>query len=170
MTTTIRRCLPGDEAILSLLGSATFLATYGGYVDADDILLAARNWHAVTFYEAWLARDDVDVFVAECNPGSTAIGYVALLPQEDHDGPLRLEVKRIYLLHRFQGTGLGKQLMTVALAAARARGASTVCLDVAEFNAQAISFYTSFGFRILSTKEIVTPCHSYPVHTLLLSF
>lgn len=168
MTTTIRRCHPGDEAILSLLGSATFLETYAGYVAADDILLAARNWHGAGFYEAWLARADVDVLAAECDAGRAAVGYVVLVPREDHDGPLRLEIKRIYLLHRFQGMGLGKQLMTAALAAARARGAGDVCLDVAEFNAHAISFYTGLGFRILSTKEIVTPYHRYPVHTLLL--
>lgn len=170
MTTNIRRCQPGDEAILALLGSATFLETYADYVVADDILLAARNWHSASFYEAWLARADIDVLMAECNAGNTAIGYVAIVPQEDHDGLLRLEVKRIYLLHRFQGTGLGKQLMTAALAVAKARGAAEVCLDVAEFNAHAISFYTGFGFRVLSTKEIVTPIHSYPVHTLLLRF
>jgi ribosomal protein S18 acetylase RimI-like enzyme len=170
METSLRRCVPGDEAMLSLLGSATFLETYAGYVAAEDIMLAARNWHGAAFYAAWLARPDVDIHVAEAEAGRAMIGYVALVPHEDGGGPgLRLEVKRIYLLHRFQGTGLGKGLMTVALAAARARCAAEVCLDVAEFNAHAITFYTGFGYRILSTKQIVTPDHSYPVHTLLLS-
>jgi ribosomal protein S18 acetylase RimI-like enzyme len=154
--------------MLSLLGSATFLETYAGYVAAEDIMLAAQKWHAPDFYAAWLARPDVDVHVAEADAGRAMIGYVALVPHGDGTGPgLRLEVKRIYLLHRFQGTG--KQLMTVALAAAQARGAAEVCLDVAEFNAHAIAFYTGFGYRILSTKQIVTPDHSYPVHTLVMS-
>jgi ribosomal protein S18 acetylase RimI-like enzyme len=168
MDVNLRRCIPGDETMLTLLGGATFLETYAGYVAAEDIMLAARNWHAPDFYAAWLARSEVDVHVAEAEAGRAMVGYVALVPHEDGAAPgLRLEVKRIYLLHRFQGTGLGKRLMTAALTAAHARGAAEVWLDVAEFNAHAITFYTAFGYRILSTKHIVTPDHSYPVHTLV---
>jgi ribosomal protein S18 acetylase RimI-like enzyme len=167
LTHTIRRCVPGDAAMLALLGSATFLETYVGYVAADDILLAARQWHDPDFYAAWLARDDVDIHLAEADAGRAALGYVALVPHGPEPG--RLEIKRIYLLHRFQRTGLGHRLMETALAAAKARKAVEVCLDVAEFNAHAIAFYTSFGFNILSTRPLATPDHSYPVHTLVMT-
>jgi hypothetical protein len=69
METSLRRCVSGDEAMLSLLGSATFLETYAGYVAAEDIMLAAQKWHAPDFYAAWLARPDVDVHVAEADAG-----------------------------------------------------------------------------------------------------
>jgi ribosomal protein S18 acetylase RimI-like enzyme len=154
--------------MLSLLGGATFLETYAGYVAAEDILLAARQWHHPDFYAAWLARPDIDIHVAEADAGRAALGYVALVPHEaGADGSLRLEIKRIYLLHRFQGMGLGRQLMTGALTAARQRDAAEVCLDVAAFNAHAIAFYTTFGFRTVATRQIDTPDHSYPIHTLL---
>jgi ribosomal protein S18 acetylase RimI-like enzyme len=167
LTHTIRRCVPGDAGMLALLGSATFLETYAGYVAAEDILLAARQWHAPAFYATWLARDDVNIYLAQADSGRAALGYVALVP---HEGSAALEIKRIYLLHRFQGTGLGRRLMEAALAVARAREAAEVCLDVAEFNAHAIAFYTSFGFRIASTRPLSTPDHSYPVHTLVTTF
>jgi GNAT superfamily N-acetyltransferase len=121
-----------------------------GHVAAEDILLAARQWHDPSFYAAWLARDGVDIHLAEADLGRAAIGYVAPVP---HEESRRLEIKRIYLLHRFQGTGLGHRLMEAALGAARARKAAEVCLDVAEFNAHAIAFYTSFSFRIASTRR-----------------
>ncbi len=168
LSSTIRRCVPGDEAMLSVLGSATFMETYAGYVAAEDIMLAARTWHHPDFYHDWLRRDDVDIYVAEAEAGRGALGYVALVPYAGEPGaPFTVEIKRIYLLHRFHGTGLGKQLMSAALASARGRQAAEVRLDVAEFNAYAIAFYSGFGFRIVSTRALPTPDHSYPVHTLV---
>ena len=73
MAISIRRGVPGDEGMLSLLGSATFLETYAGYVAGEDILRAARNWHSAAFYEAWLAHPDVTVQLAEVDAGRAAI-------------------------------------------------------------------------------------------------
>jgi hypothetical protein len=38
-----------------------------GHVAAEDILLAARQWHDPSFYAAWLARDGVDIHLAEAS-------------------------------------------------------------------------------------------------------
>ena len=65
------------------------------------------------------------LWLAECSPGASPIGCMVIappqLPLPDTAGDLELE--RVYLLSRFQGGGLGKQLVAAAVAHSRACGA-----------------------------------------------
>jgi ribosomal protein S18 acetylase RimI-like enzyme len=156
--------------MLSILGGATFFETYAGFVLAADMIAGVEKWHPPQVYRRWIDAPTAEIWIAEVKPDDVAIGYVVLLTDEPTgDAPLTMEIKRIYLLHRFHGTGLGKRLMSAAIEAARRRQATRLHLDVAEFNEHAISFYTRFGFRIAHTGQIVTPTNSYPLHTLALA-
>ncbi len=57
-----------------------------------------------------------------------------------------MELKRIYLLHRFHGGGVGRRLMQAALDAAIATGARRLLLGVYEANHNALAFYARQGF------------------------
>jgi ribosomal protein S18 acetylase RimI-like enzyme len=61
-------------------------------------------------------------------------------------------VKRVYLLHRFQGSGLGRRLMNEALAHARASGARRILLGVYGKNDDAIAFYERIGYSKIGTR------------------
>ncbi|MGH3423009.1 MAG: GNAT family N-acetyltransferase, partial [Streptosporangiaceae bacterium] len=61
--------------------------------------------------------------------------------------PDELEIKRIYLLHRFQGGGLGARLMNTARDHARARGCRRLLLGVYGGNTAAIGFYERLGYQ-----------------------
>ncbi len=64
-----------------------------------------------------------------------------------------MEVKRIYLLHRFQGTGVGRALMQWAVETARAMDKTRLLLAVYAGNAKAIAFYQRYGFNEVGTRE-----------------
>jgi len=88
-------------------------------------------------------------WLAEVGPGLAPVGYLVLtkpdLPLPDL-GPGDLEVKRIYLLSRFQGGGIGRNLMRAAEAVARGAGVRRLLLGVYSGNAAAIAFYRRLGY------------------------
>ena len=67
------------------------------------------------------------------------------LPEAD-PGPDDIEIRRIYLLSRFHGGGLGRRMMETALDAARAAGKRRVVLVAYDEN-PVLGFYSRFGFQ-----------------------
>src|SRR4249919_574632 len=114
MNVHMRLCGPGDEHALALVGQATFLDAFAGVLSGDDILLHCAKKHAPEIYKAWLTDARARVWLAEIEPGGAPVGYLVVAPAHLPLSDLReddIEVERIYLLPRVQGTGLGKRLM-----------------------------------------------------------
>jgi ribosomal protein S18 acetylase RimI-like enzyme len=107
-------------------------------------------------YRGWLASEQYRIWLALAQPGLAPVGYAVLAPS-DLPGPDRTpdepEVKRIYLLNRFQGSGLGRQLMALAIERARALGARWLLLGVYSENASAIAFYRRLGFETIGHRS-----------------
>ena len=155
MSARIRPAVAGDEKRLALVGAASFLEAFAGVLPGDDILLHCARKHSAGAYAKWLGKPDVGVWIAEAEPGAAPIGY-ALLDAPDLPVPLRaddIEVKRVYLLHRFQGGGFGFALMQAGLDWARERGKRRVLLGVYNGNTTAISFYRRLGFRPIGERK-----------------
>ena len=112
-----------DAPALSLLGQATFLEAFAGILDGPDILAHCARAHAADLYASWLADERYRIWMALAQPGLAPVGYAVLAPSDlpvPDPRPGELEVKRIYLLNRFQGSGLGRRLMATAIEQARA--------------------------------------------------
>src|SRR6267154_2143144 len=113
----IRQGAPGDEPALSIIGQATFLDAFAGILSGKDILGHCARQHSTEKYAGWLRDSASAVWIAEIEPGQAPIGYLVLtkpdLPLPDIS-PHDAEVKRIYLLNRFRGTGLERRLMQKA--------------------------------------------------------
>ncbi|WP_436143962.1 GNAT family N-acetyltransferase [Duganella sp. LjRoot269] len=95
------------------------------------------------------------IWLAEATPGRAPIGYLVLAPAKLPVAEPRaddLEIKRIYLLHRFHGQRVGKRLMDAALDHARARGAGRVLLGVYAGNVDALAFYRRCGFAQIGQR------------------
>ena len=151
----IRPCVRGDEAALSLVGQTTFLETFAGMLWGKDIVGHCARAHAIEIYRTWLHDPSFALWIAECHPGSAPVGYMVVappqLPLPDTTGDL--ELKRIYLLGKFQGSGVGKRLVSAAIEHSRAVGAKRLLLGVYAHNEAAIGFYKRLGFRNLGTRK-----------------
>jgi ribosomal protein S18 acetylase RimI-like enzyme len=155
MAIQIRAAASGDEEALSAVGKASFLEAFAGILDGDDILAHCERQHAPAVYRDWLGDAGMRVWLAEASPGSAPIGYLVLAPATlpvttPRDGDL--EIKRIYLLHRFHGQRVGQRLMGAALAEARTRGAGRVLLGVYAENHDALAFYQRCGFAQIGRR------------------
>ncbi|SHM26195.1 L-amino acid N-acyltransferase YncA [Duganella sacchari] len=151
----IRAAARGDEEALSAVGKASFLEAFAGILDGGDIIAHCEKQHAAAVYRDWLVDGDMRIWLAEVNPGRAPIGYLVLAPATLPIAEPRaddLEIKRIYLLHRFHGQRVGKRLMDAAVADARARGVGRVLLGVYAENHDALAFYQRCGFRQIGSR------------------
>jgi diamine N-acetyltransferase len=164
MTITLRRAADGDAAALALVGAATFLESFAGEIHGADIVAHAGRAHAPKVYATYLADPDAALWLATVEPGGAPVGYVLLtrpdLPVEPV-GPDDWEVKRIYALSRFHGSGLGQRMMDVALEEARVRGAARVLLGTGKFNTRAVAFYRRNGFEVIGDRWFSVGANRY---------
>jgi ribosomal protein S18 acetylase RimI-like enzyme len=167
---TVRPCVPGDEHALALLGAATFLETYAGILDGQDIVGHSGRQHATSVYADWLADGHTRLWIAEVEPGAAPIGYLVLarpdLPVPSASGDL--EVRRIYVLERYQRVGIGRRLMEAAEAHVRSCGGGRLLLGVYMRNAAALAFYERVGYRQVGTRRFDVGNHYYDDHVLAL--
>ena len=92
--------------------------------------------------------------LAEAEPGNAPVGYIVCCePDLPVDlTPADYELRRIYLLHRFQGLGIGRALMEAAFTASREQGRDRLLLGVYGKNHDAIRFYERSGFEQIGER------------------
>lgn len=149
---SLRPCGPGDEEKLALVGAASFLEAFAGFLPGEDVLLHCRNQHSAKKYAAMLA--DAETHACVANVKDAPVGYALLCPP-DLPIPVTnddIELKRIYLLHRFQGSGIGAALMDWSIEKARALGKRRLLLGVNAEN-KAVEFYQRQGFEHAGTRK-----------------
>jgi diamine N-acetyltransferase len=164
VTIEVRACGPGDERALALVGQATFLDAFAGVLDGEDILSHCATQHAPAVYGAWLADGRARLWLAEAAHGCAPVGYLVVAPASLPLPELRaddLEIKRIYLLDRVRGAGLGRRLMNEAVKFGRQQGSRRLLLGVYERNDRAIAFYEHFGFTRVGTRRFRVGNHEY---------
>lgn len=161
---TLRRAVPGDESRLSLVGAATFLDSYARLLPAADIIAHAAHQHAPAVYARWLEDGGSFCWLCEQPPGDAPVGYAVAtrpdLPMPDiaEDD---LEIRRIYLLHRYQRGGLGRRLMQAVEQAAREAGMRRLLLGVYSRNTAALDFYARLGFSEAGTRQFRVGANHY---------
>ena len=151
---TIRPCTATDADRLSVVAAATFIETYAGIVDGDDLVAHCHTTHAPAAYAALLADPARRLFLATLDPGEAPVGFVLMGPPDlpVETGPDDMELTRIYALHRFHGQGFGARLMQTAIDTARAAGAKRLLLAVYSKNDRANAFYARAGFKQVGTR------------------
>lgn len=151
----IRRCGPGDGDLLALIGKATFLESYAGLVDGQAIVRHCQERQSIGYYSSVLADSAHALWLAEVEPGPAPVGYLHLAPP---DLPVEtrandIEIKRIYLLSRFHGSGSGRALLEAAEEEARARKMGRLLLGVYKGNEKALRFYEKAGFEKVGERK-----------------
>lgn len=151
----IRRAVPGDGERLAHIGAATFVESYTEVIDGENMAAHCTRQHSQSVYDAYLANPACSVWLAEFAETGAPVGYAVNCPP---DLPIALEagdveLKRIYALSRFHGSGTGKALMEVALEDARSRGAPRLLLGTYQENFRAVAFYRKHGFELAGTRQ-----------------
>jgi ribosomal protein S18 acetylase RimI-like enzyme len=107
------------------------------------------------YYLGLIADEDVALLVAEAD--SELVGYVHAIIKGAPALPILVPrryavVDAVVVRSGFQFHGIGRALMDQAQAWAVAKGATSIELNVYEFNEPAISFYERLGYQTLSRK------------------
>lgn len=156
MDVHIRECTITDAPTLAVIGSATLLDAYAGFLPGEALLAHCAKIHVPAVYAAELARPGSRAWLAEVDPGAAPIGYALVTSPEfppELVGAGDLELRRIYVLTRFHGGGAGKRLMDTAIASARAAGARHLLLGLHAENHRAMAFYRKNGFAPIGNRR-----------------
>ncbi len=150
----LRLCTGVDASLLSLVASASVLEAFAGELSGADLLAHCQENNSPEAFAKYLAQPTTQCVLAEAEPGDAPVGYTVCcepdLPVETT--PDDYELRRIYLLHRFQGLGLGRALMEDALERTRKLGRNRLLLGVYGKNHDAIRFYKKAGFRQIGER------------------
>ena len=151
----IRLARIGDEAALSLVAGATFLEAFAHQIPAPDIVVHCIEKNRPDWYAGLLADPESRCFLAE-TVGGAPIGY-ALLTRPDFATialePGDIDLKRIYVLAPWQGTGVAAALMEAALAEAAGMGKTRTLIGVYGENHRAVAFYRRHGFDQIGERR-----------------
>ncbi|MFZ5748003.1 MAG: GNAT family N-acetyltransferase [Pseudomonadota bacterium] len=147
----IRAAGEDDLDALSIVASATFVETFAGVLSGEAVVRHCIRANSVDAYRCYL-DDGARAWLAEVDPGKAPVGF-ALMTAPDLPTARAgdVELKRIYLLSRFHGGGIGAALMAQAIAAAH--GFERLLLGVYAGNARAIAFYAKNGFKPIATRQ-----------------
>jgi GNAT superfamily N-acetyltransferase len=152
MNLTIRQADSNDARLISALGIVTFYEAYFEQDTPEDM----ANYLAETFSIEQMERDiadpDATFYIALLD--GKAVGYAKLLRNstaEGLTGASPIELKRIYLVERIWGRGVGSRLLDHCIEAARQAGHESIWLGVWEANARGLSFYRKHGFVRVGT-------------------
>ena len=148
----VREAGDEDAPALSLIGSATFLETFAGILDGDAVVAHCAAAHSPEAYRRYM-EGGARAWLAGADLGGAPVGF-ALLGAPDLPGAREgdVELKRIYALSRFHGSGVGSALLDAALEAARA-GFKRLLLGVYAGNHRAIAFYAKHGFVKIADRR-----------------
>jgi ribosomal protein S18 acetylase RimI-like enzyme len=156
---TYRNATAADAALMSRLGPETFVETFGNLYSPENLAAFLRN-HSEANWLNELTDPRFALRIAE--QGGEAVGFAKIGPPGlpfEVTGPTA-ELRQLYVLKPWQGTGVARALMDWAMAEARARGAGQIFLSVFIDNLRAQRFYARYGFEAVGTYAFMVGSHA----------
>ena len=144
---TIRRAAPSDIPALGLIGPAAYAEAYGDWWETPAAYYTYLQGFGAAAFEALFALPEAQVWLAEID--GAPVGFLTM--RLDTPDPISgeaggAEVGKIYMLGSVRGAGVGRALLDVAEAEARAAGAAYLWLDSMERAEWAWRAYERWGF------------------------
>lgn len=151
MSIAYRDSTAADGALLAAMGRRCFEETFGPHFPPDDMALHLARMFGPDGLPAELRDPAIRVRVAE--EDGAAAAYLKLAPMGlpvPHEAGA-LEIKQLYVLAPWQGSGVAAALMDWAIETGRSDGAPALYLSVWEHGDRARRFYARHGFEIVGT-------------------
>ena len=163
-----RLATPSDAAALAALGRLSFTETFGHLYRPEDLAAFLAN-HSEERWAEELADPAYSVRLAEAK--GKAVAYAKLGPPSLPFDPRgrSIELRQLYVLAPWHGTGIAGALMDWAIGEAGARGAADLYLSVFVDNHRARRFYARYGFEYVGTYDFKVGGHVDEDHVMRLS-
>lgn len=162
----IRQAKIEDASSLAAVGIEVWLNTYiRNGVNAFFADYALTHFTTDRFEAILSSKDDV-ILVSENGVGIDGFVHMALGSPAPVDGCSDLEIAKLYVQPRHQGSGAGGRLLTAALQWCAYTGRPDVWLAVNAENERATEFYLRKGFAKAGETRFQIDDQSYPKHVL----
>lgn len=151
----IRQASLKDAEMLSHIGVATFVESYTNDIEGAAMMAHCTNEHSRAAYENYLRQEETACWIAVHSQTGAPVGY-ALNCKPDLPIDLKpndIELKRIYVLSKYHGSGTAQTLLTHATAYAKAKHSARLLLGTYEENHRAMAFYIKYGFKTIGTRQ-----------------
>jgi ribosomal protein S18 acetylase RimI-like enzyme len=149
----IRPATLNDVPALSQLAKEAWADAFGGPLSAEDLAAELETSRSEAYFIN--ALRETTILVAE--EEDELLGYVQFgavkIPEVDVR-PGDMGFHRLYVRTAVHGRGLGRTLMSAALAHPRLASANRTFLTVWEKNARAMHLYEGFGFKTVGTTRV----------------
>ncbi|XOV69200.1 MAG: GNAT family N-acetyltransferase [Fluviicola sp.] len=146
-TVAIHKANRKDLQDLQSVSRTTFKESFGEQNTPEDIEKYLRE--KFNEEQLLLELDNPDSVFYIATLDGDVIGYLKLnsgKAQTELKDESGLEIERIYVLNKFIGKGIGKQLFNLTLDIARQKKSHFIWLGVWEKNERALTFYHKNGF------------------------
>ncbi len=168
MKISYRRWEEKDMPALQNLLLETWLDAYASFIPEADL----RNYNNATYNQKALAamykESGVNGFVAVSD--GRLVGCVRTRMAGDEK---RFYVPSLYVLPHFQGKGIGKSLMNMAVQEALAHGQDRIWIGVMEKNKEGLDWYRRYGYTVVEQGPFTmgkTTVNHYIGYVLVKSF
>lgn len=146
----IRKAIPDDALGITIVNVYTWKTSYTGLI--PDELIDERIDELK--YLAKKIREDIeknDNFIV-ASIGKTIIGFCSYGNSRNESFMDSGEIIALYVLHGFQGDGVGKELFLTATKELKHMGYSSVIINCLQGNSS-IEFYKHMGGNVLSKRK-----------------
>ena len=163
-----RDAVPADAAALARLGRDSFVETFGDLYRPDDLAAFLDN-HSEANWATQLADPAYRIRIGEAD--GRAAAYAKLGPPSLPFEPRgrSIELRQLYVLAPWHGSGAGQALMDWAIATARSTGAQDLYLSVFVDNHRARRFYERQGFERVGTYAFMVGTQADEDHVMRLA-
>lgn len=146
-TVNIVKVTESDVAILQKICKQTFIETFSLSNTEEDMATYLQDEFSLGKLASEINNRNLEYYFAKLD--DEVVGYLKMSSEKSTGDILNataLEIKRIYVQQQLQGKKIGHLLLEKAIACARKKNISNLCLAVWEENQKAIGFYKRYGF------------------------
>jgi len=169
---TIRKATTSDTALLTSLGTTTFVESHGN--SASKAIIDAyvmEKFTPETFLQELTVPNQIFFIVYH---HQNAVGYSKIIWDSNLTNnalqPIA-KLERLYILKEYYNLKIGKALFEFTINAAKQQQQKGVWLYVWTENKRAIRFYQKAGFETIGSYNFqLSPSHANPNHQLLMTF
>lgn len=149
--TRIKKAEPKDVVVLRQLAIETFTETFAHDNSPEQLQSFFDEAYSLPVLQAELADSESEtylIYVADEAAGFLKVNWGQAQTEQKLESAF--EIQRIYILKKFQGQRLGKELFEFALELAYKSDLDWAWLGVWERNFKAQKFYAKYGFEKFS--------------------